>query len=250
MKKLTIVFVLAGILSSCGNVLTLNKAYNPTENIEATETTDGPITATATENTETTPLGYLLSSLAGNNDTETNSNGTALTTEGVVSGLLSSILNSFNTVDKNSIVGTWHFKGSSFIFESENMLATFGSDLLASQVEAKVDNYLAKYNIKDGSCAITFNKDNTYEFFAGDYTINGTYELNNDSKELHMTFGMFATTANLVYDANTINLVYQSDGFLNLMKTISSAGNNSTFALLNGMLEQYNGLRIGMAFGK
>jgi len=65
-----------------------------------------------------------------------------------------------------------------------------------------------------------------------------------------MTFGMFKTTAFLVYDAGTINLVYQSDGILNTMKAIGAKGNNSTFALLNTLLSQYDGLRIGMAFTK
>ena len=65
-----------------------------------------------------------------------------------------------------------------------------------------------------------------------------------------MTFGMFATTAYLVYDAGTINLVYESDALLNTLKAIGSKSNNATFALLNTMLNQYDGLRIGIAFAK
>lgn len=249
MKKLFVACVLLGGMTSCGSVLSLNTSYGQPE---------APVTPVETPQ-ESAPTvdnqasGALLGSLLGaltNNATDTTGNGTALSSDGVVSGLLGSILNAFTTVDKNSIVGTWNFKGSAFVFESENALANLGSEAIAAQVESKVDQYLAKYNIKEGACSITFNKDGSYSFVAGEYFIDGTYELNTETKELTMTFGMFKTTAFLVYDAGTINLVYQSDGVLNMMKAIGAKGNNSTFALLNTLLGQYDGMRIGMAFAK
>ena len=87
-------------------------------------------------------------------------------------------------------------------------------------------------------------------FVMGERYVEGNYELNVETKELTMTFGMFKTVTNLVYDAGTINLVYQSDGLLRLLKAVGSKSNNSTFALLNTLLNQYDGLRIGMAFTK
>ena len=97
---------------------------------------------------------------------------------------------------------------------------------------------------------MVFNADGTFVFTLGERYINGNYELNTETKELKMTFGMFASTANVVYDAGMINLVYQSDGLLRMLKAVGSKSTNSTFALLNTLLEQYDGLRIGMAFAK
>ena len=180
-----------------------------------------------------------------------NEDGTALTNNGIVSGLLGSVLNAFTPVTQQTIVGTWNFKGSAFVFESENALAGLGSDAIASQVEAKVDKYLAKLKIQEGSCTITFNEDNTCTFTAGKRTLNGTYEFNPETKELKLSYaGLLSTNAYLVYDAGTINIVYQSDGLLRILKAIGSMSTNSTLALLNTLLDQYNGLRIGMAFGK
>ena len=235
-------------MSSCGSVLTLNTA-SPVTSAEP-EVSAQPQVAETSDNAGTALLGGLLSSLAGNGSATANDDGTALSTGGVISGLLGSVLNAFTTVDKNTIVGTWNFKGSAFVFESENALASLGSDAIATQVETKVDQYLAKFNIKEGMCSITFNEDGSYVFTAGERYINGTYELNTETKELKMTFGMFATTAYLVYDAGTINLVYQSDSLLRILKAVGSMSSNATFALLNTLLEQYDGLRIGMAFAK
>lgn len=244
MRKIFVTCAIASMFSSCGSVLMLNEAYTP------------PITATqataveTNDNTNAALLGSLLSSLAGNDMTAANNDGTALTTGGVVSGLLGSILNSFTTVNEKTIVGTWYFKGSAFVFESENALASLGSDVVATQLEAKVDQYLAKYNIKEGMSSITFNEDGTFMFVMGDRYVEGNYELNVSTKELTMTFGMFKTIANLVYDAGMINLVYQSDGLLRILKSAGAKGNNNTLALLTTLLNQYDGLRIGMAFAK
>ena len=248
MKKLLVAGALLGLMSSCGSVLGLNTSYGQAENTVVAPTQES--VAATTSGTTTALLGGLLSSLAGTGSTAANSDGTALTTGGVVSGLLNSVLNTFVTVDQNTIVGTWNFKGSAFVLESENVLASLGSEVLASQMEAKVDQYLAKLNIKEGMCRITFNNDGSFVFAAGDRTMGGTYELNSATKELVMNFGLLSTTAFLVYDAGTINIVYQSDALLNLVKAFGAKGDNSTLALLGSLINQYDGLRIGMAFAK
>lgn len=244
MRKIFATCAIAGMLSSCGSVLMLNEAY--TSPAATTQTT----AVETSDNTNAVLLGSLLSSLAGNETTAANNDGTALTTGGVVSGLLGSILNTFTTVDENTIVGTWNFKGSAFVFESENALASLGSDVVATQLESKVDQYLAKYNIKEGMSSITFNEDGTFVFIMGDRYVEGNYELNSNTKELTMTFGMLKTVAYLVYDAGMINLVYQSDALLRMLKAVGAKGNNSTLALLTTLLNQYDGMRIGMAFAK
>lgn len=268
MKKFFTVCILVGAVSFGANAQGLSGLFKSLAGGSKTETTTETTTAqdtdalnnvlgtlagsTTDDNTTASGLlGSLLGTLAGNGTTSANDDGTALTNDGVVSGLLGSILNAFTNVNKQTIIGTWNFKGSAFVFESENALANLGSDAIASQVEAKVDQYLAKLKIKEGSCSITFNEDNTCVFTAGKKELNGTYEFNADSKELKLTYaGVLSTTAYLVYDASTINIVYQSDGLLRILKAIGSMSTNSTLALLNTLLGQYDGLRIGMAFTK
>ena len=254
MKKIFAVCALAGMMVSCGSVLTLNNEYTaPAQSVApvAQPETVAQVTTTETSsNAGTALLGSLLGSLADKGSTAANNDGTALTSGGVVSGLLGSILNAFTTVNANTIVGTWNFKGSAFVFESENALAALGSDAIATQLETKVDQYLAKFGVKEGSCSIIFNEDKTFQFVMGDRYVNGNYELNVETKELKMTFGMLATTAILVYDAGTINLVYQSDGLLRILKAVGAKGSNTSLALLGTLLDQYDGLRIGMAFAK
>lgn len=254
MKKILTACIFAGAMSLSANAQSLGGLLKA---ITGSNTTSETTTETITDNKaeETTAgvgaLGSLLGTLAGNGTTSANDEGTALTNGGIVSGLLGSILNAFVTVDKNTLLGTWHFKGSAFVFESENTLADLGSDAIAEQVEAQVDKYLAKLNIKEDACNITFNEDNTCTFTAGKKTLKGTYDFNVETKELKLTYAnLLSTTAYLVYDAGTINIVYQSDGLLRILKALGSMSNNGTLALLNTLLTQYDGLRIGMAFEK
>jgi hypothetical protein len=47
-----------------------------------------------------------------------------------------------------------------------------------------------------------------------------------------------------------INLVYQSDGLLRMLKGLGSNSNSGTLALLGALFEKYDGIRIGMAFAQ
>ena len=249
MKKLLTVYLLAGAMATNANAQSLGGLLKSLTGSAKSETTE--TTTPATDNSATTDiLGSLLGTLA-NSGTSANDDGTALTDNGIVSGLLGSVLNAFTTVNQETIIGTWNFKGSAFVFESEKALASLGSNTIASQVEAKVDQYLGKLNIKPGMCTITFHEDNTCVFTTGKRTLNGTYEFDPETKQLKLSYvGLLSTTAYLVYDAGTINIVYQSDGLLRILKAIGSMNSSGTLALLNTLLDQYDGLRIGMAFTK
>lgn len=250
MKKILTVCLIAGSMASNAHAQNLGGLLKSLTGGQKTETTETTETETSNNATTTDMLGSLLGTLA-NSGSSANDDGTALTNNGIVSGLLGSVLNAFTTVNEQTIVGTWNFKGSAFVFESEKALASLGSSTIASQVEAKVDQYLAKLNIKPGLCSITFNEDKTCTFTTGKRTLNGTYEFDPKSKELKLSYvGLLSTTAYLVYDAGTINIVYQSDGLLRILKAIGSMSTNSSLALLNTLLDQYDGLRIGMAFNK
>lgn len=223
---------------------------NKTEQTSTTTTTTNEQTSSANTGTATTSdLSGVLGALGGASG-QTTDDGQAVSNDGVVSGILGSILEAFTTVNENKLYGTWNFKGSAFVFESDNVLATLGSDAVAKQVAAKVDSYLAKVGVKPGACSITFNEDGTCTFNVGARGINGTYVYDAQAKTIAFAFGLIKTTAYTVYEQNTLNIVFQSNGLLKILKAVCAASSNSTLKLLNTLLTQYNGLRIGMAFTK
>lgn len=267
MKKfLSFGLMLALMLTSCsasaqglGGVLKsiLGGQQNTTEQTTTT-TTSNPTTTTQDKTTTTsTPsvgdvsgiLSGVLGALGGASG-DTTDDGKAVSNDGVVSGILGSILGAFTTVKEDNLYGTWNFKGSAFVFESDNVLATLGSDAVAKQVATKVDSYLAKIGVKEGACSVTFNEDGTCTFNVGARGINGSYVYDAQAKTIAFTFGLVKTTAYTVYEQNTLNIVFQSNGLLKILKAVCAASSNSTLKLLNTLLTQYDGLRVGMAFTK
>lgn len=186
----------------------------------------------------------------GGTAANTSEDGESTSNNGVISGILNSVLNSFSTVSEDKLVGTWNFKGSAFVFESDNALATLGSDAVAKQVASKVDTYLAKVGVKEGACSMVFNEDGTCIFNVGQRGLNGTYTYDPSTKELAFAFGVVKTKAYVVSDSGNINIVFQSNGLLKILKAVCSASSKSTLKMLNTLLQNYDGLRVGMSFSK
>lgn len=213
-------------------------------------TTETPAPETTGSNASTSDiLSGVLGALGGTAENTTEDGGAA-SNGGVISGILNSVLNAFSTVSEDKLVGTWNYKGSAFVFESDNALANLGSDAVAKQVASKVDTYLAKIGVKPGACTMTFNEDGTCVFTVGQRGLNGTYTYEPSTKELALAFGVIKTKAFVVSDAGNINIVFQSNGLLKILKAVCSASSKSTLKMLNTLLQNYDGLRVGMAFYK
>lgn len=215
-----------------------------------TTNTQKPSTKNADNNTSSSDiLSGVIGTLEGTS-ANTSDDGRATSNNGVVSGILSSVLNAFSTVSKEALVGTWHFKGSAFVFESDNALATLGSDAVAKQVAGKVDTYLARVGVKEGACTMVFNEDGTCLFTVGQRGLNGTYTYEPSTKEMALAFGVIKTKAYVVSDAGKINIVFQSNGLLRILKAVCATSSKGTLKMLDTLLRNYDGLRVGMAFGK
>jgi len=258
MKKiLSLSLVVALMMTSCsasaqslGGVLnSILGGSNTTGQTTTTTTTDETTTSSSSVGDVSGILSGVLGALGGTN-AETTDDGQAVSNDGVVSGILGSILGAFTTVKEDNLYGTWKFKGSAFVFESDNVLATLGSDAVAKQVASKVDSYLSKVGVKEGACSITFNEDGTCTFNVGTRGINGTYTYDASAKTIAFAFGLVKTTAYTVYESSTLNIVFQSNSLLKILKAVCAASSNSTLKLLNTLLQQYDGLRIGMGFTK
>lgn len=238
--------------SSLGSILKGIFARSST----ATESTTAPASTSSTTSSPSTSsaastdiLSSVLGTLGNGSSANANDDGTK-TSNGTISGILSSVLNSFSTVSEDKLIGTWNFQGSAFVFESDNALASLGSDAVAKQVSSKVDAYLAKVGVKQGACNITFNEDGTCIFAVGERGLNGTYTYDTSTKELTLAFGVVKTKAYVVYDSGNINIVFQSNGLLKILKAVCSASSKNTIKLLNTLLQNYDGLRVGMSFSK
>ncbi len=182
------------------------------------------------------------------------STGTSNSTSGssLLGSLLSGVLNGSAGLSQNSLVGTWKYTGTDCVFESENLLAKAGGALAAKKIESEINTQLAKIGIKEGSCSFTFNKDNTYSATIGGRTLQGNYTLDTENKTLNMTYlaGLGKTNAHVSMTGGKLSILFEGDKLLSLVKGISALSNSSSIKTVSSVLDNYNGLYIGMQMSK
>lgn len=219
-------------------------------------------------------LSNALNKLSSSKTEETTSVATSAAT-GAVKNVLSSLIGSSMPVSEATLKGTWNYEGTSCVLESDQALANIGGSVAAGKVEEKLDGYLAKVGVAPGACTFAFLDNDSCQFTVKGRTINGTYTLDSKEKTVLFNFyGRLSMTAHVSYDLTNMNLVFDADKLLSLIKKVTSTvasktstesgsglgsllGGSSTASAASGtlstvssLLENYTGMMLGMKLKK
>lgn len=204
---------------------------------------------------EATPVGQsfltnLFSKLSNSSTSSTSSTEAA----GTIANVLGSLLGQSTTLSKSTIKGTWSYDGASCVLESDATLAQIGGTVVTSKIEDKIDTYLAKVGVKDGSCSFTFMENDSCIFSVGSRNIKGTYTLDAENKKIQFIFlqGRMTSTAYVSYSASTLNLVFNADRLLTLVKNVTPVASkySTTLSTVSTLIENYKGMMLGMKLKK
>lgn len=157
-------------------------------------------------------------------------------------------------ISKGDIKGTWNYTGSAVKLESEDILKSAAAGAAATQIEKKLDEYLAKAGLKTGTFSFTFNEDNTFATTVKGKSFNGTYTLSEDGKTIELkygkTLGSTGITAAAQINASTFELLFKADKLLDLIGKLTANTNNTTLKTIGTLAGQYDGLKIGLELQK
>ena len=174
-------------------------------------------------------------------------NGMAQDLKSILSGVVSAVANKV-TGESSSLTGTWAYSGPDCKFESDN--------LLAKKVEEKMSGVLEKLGFKEGA-TYTFNEDSTYTSVIGGKTVSGTYSYNADTKQLTMKTRLglkVNATVSKGLTGNTMSLLFKADKLMSLAQTITGAvaskSSNAAVSTATSLLNQYDGLQLGVELKK
>lgn len=152
------------------------------------------------------------------------------------------------------VKGTWTYSGTAVKFESDDILKSTAASLAASQVEEKLDSYVAKVGIKAGTFSFTFNEDNTFTAKVKGKSFKGTYTLSEDYKTLSLQFGktigLKPFTAAISATSSQLDLLFQADKLLELLGKLTSTSSNSTLKTIGSLVNQYDGMKLGLELTK
>ncbi len=157
-------------------------------------------------------------------------------------------------LSKGDIKGTWKYTGSAVKLESEDIVKSAAAGVAASQIEKKLDDYLAKAGLKNGSFSFTFNEDNTFATRVKGKDFKGTYELSEDGTTLTLKYGKNISSKGITCTASikssTFELLFQADKLLDLIIKLTSATSNTTLKTIGTLAGQYDGMKIGLELQK
>lgn len=152
------------------------------------------------------------------------------------------------------VKGTWTYSGTAVKFESDDLLKSTAASLAASQVEEKLDQYVAKVGIKAGTFSFTFKEDNTFTATVKGKSFNGTYTLSEDYKTISLQFGktigLKPFNASVSATSSQLDLLFQADKLLELLGKLTSSSSNSTLKTIGSVVNQYDGMQLGLELKK
>ena len=157
-------------------------------------------------------------------------------------------------ISKGDIKGTWNYTGSAVKLESEDLVKSAAAGVAATQVEKKLDEYLAKAGLKGGAFSFTFNEDNTFTTTVKGKSFNGTYTFSDEEDSINLKYGKnlgsTGITATAQLNGGTLELLFKADKLLDLIGKLTAASSNATLKTVSTLANQYDGMKIGLELQK
>lgn len=181
---------------------------------------------------------------------------------GVLGNVLGAVLGNSLGLSETSLEGQWKYNGIACVLESEDALSSIGGTYITSTIEGKLDEAVAKFGVVPGSCEFVFNSDNTCSFTVAGQNITGTYNILPEEKRVTFSFlfGQINIKAYLACTLTDVNVVFEADKLLNLLKSVSSkASSNSSQSssamstglnLASTVLGAYDGMMLGVKLNR
>lgn len=187
---------------------------------------------------------------AGSGTSASSSSNAGSGAQGLVGGLLSSLVGNAIPLTKDKILGTWVYSSPDCRFTSDNALAQAGGEVAATTVEQKLADMYAKVGISETTFAVQFNDDNSCAVQIGGRVISGTYTLNTETRKLSInsSTGLIKLSATVYYSLGQLTILFEADKLLSTVKMLSAftGKGNSTIAAASSILDNYKGMMIGM----
>lgn len=157
-------------------------------------------------------------------------------------------------ISKGDIKGTWNYTGSAVKLESEDLVKSAAAGVAATQVEKKLDEYLAKAGLKGGAFSFTFNEDNTFTTTVKGKSFNGTYTFSDEEDSINLKYGKnlgsTGITATAQLNGGTLELLFKADKLLDLIGKLTAASSNTTLKTVSTLANQYDGMKVGLELQK
>jgi len=172
----------------------------------------------------------------------TNSSSSDLLSSGL--SILGNLLGA-NTVNTNTIVGTWTYAQPQVSFESNNVLSQVGGELMGNKIESALGTQLQKIGLKQGVSKFTFDNSGNVTLVVSGKTTTGTYKLNGNQLTMTGALGLGTITCTVSINSNQLYMLFNANTLFNALTKLGS--NNSS---ISSLLSSFNGMKLGWSMTK
>ena len=170
----------------------------------------------------------------------------------LLGGLLGDLLNTVTTV---SLPGTWTYYSVATAISSDNTLVSLASSAYKTKLENKLNGYLAKIGIKQGSAIFTFGEDGTFSISNGVKVIaSGTYTVdkqNNVVMKFGKLYNYLTIEGKLAATTAGCQILCDATKFLEFVKKAAGVvGKFVNTSTVSELLANANGLQLGFILTK
>lgn len=173
------------------------------------------------------------------------------------SDVVNSVINTYVSGSSSvSLPGSWSYTGAAVSVTSDNTLSNLAGSAVTSGIESKVDSYLQKVGIKEGSVTFTFNDDKSFSSTMFGIPLSGTWQVADDSQKVTLQYGKtlkyLSMTGTLSKTTSGCEMLFDADRFMTLIKSaLSLAGkSSSSVSSLTSLTKSYSGMKLGYALKK
>ena len=151
--------------------------------------------------------------------------------------------------------GTWTYYSVATAISSDNTLVTLASSAYKTKIENKLNSYLAKVGIRQGSAVFTFTEAGEFTITNGTKQIaSGTYTVdkeNNVEMKFGKVYSYLTLKGKLAATTSGCQILFNADKFLEfLKKAVAVAGKLISTDSLASLLSDASGLQLGFILTK
>ena len=173
----------------------------------------------------------------------------AMTNGEAIGNVLGSVIG-LDKLSQNQLYGTWKYDGPGCAFTSGSALAKAGGEVVATQIEQKLESEYAKLGLKASNTYITFNEDGTFVSKIGGKSFNGNYTYDAQTGSVMLKGLLLSLNGYVTRNGSGISVLFESKKLLSLIQTLSALSGNATLGTISDISKNYDGVRLGFDMAK
>ncbi len=159
-------------------------------------------------------------------------------------------------LSKAQIASTWHYVSFASRLEGDDLLATAGGVAASSQIDTKLNEVFGKVGVSAENLKFTFTDGDDFSSVIMGRTLNGTYTLDAETKEIVLSYNLteklkgLKLTGQISWAGDTLFIYFNADKLLDLLIKAADLTQIEYLVTISNLAKNYDGLMLGFELAR